>query len=226
MNFKRRLKALQTKMEEENVDLVIYGSCQNFQYITGITTNWRRWIDLNNPIDNVFIPIEGEPILTLTEQDEEEKQKTWIKEIKWISKEMRYEEKLREILSEIELKNNRIGIGDHIWGSTITKVLRLKNNVEIVSAESFMDNIRMIKDEEEIKRLRRVAELTDKVMEKIILKIQEGITQRELEAEIELQGKILGATDTSFPPTAGYVKKDSKPSPNPFTYPKDKGLTP
>ena len=65
MNYSRRLEGLRERMETGGIDLVVYGSCQNFQYLTGLPVEWRRGVDLMHPEDNVFVPRKGEPILTL-----------------------------------------------------------------------------------------------------------------------------------------------------------------
>jgi len=82
----------------------------------------------------------------------------------------------------------------------------------------------MIKNPEEIERLRAVARLTDKALEQVIPLIREGVTQPELEAEVAAQGKRLGASGVSFAPAAKFTLSGSKPALDPFTYPKDRGL--
>ncbi len=42
MNYSRRLAGLRERMEARAIDLVVYGSCQNFQYLTGLPVEWRR----------------------------------------------------------------------------------------------------------------------------------------------------------------------------------------
>jgi len=68
MDFKRRLTELQEKMEESDLDLVVYGSCQNFQYLTGLLIDWRHGIDLESDANLVFVPRRGEPTLTVGEE--------------------------------------------------------------------------------------------------------------------------------------------------------------
>lgn len=62
MDFRRRLRGLQERLEKEKVDLVVYGSCQNFQYVTGLygggteaVLDWRSSTDLGSGLNNVFI---------------------------------------------------------------------------------------------------------------------------------------------------------------------------
>ncbi|MEM3788394.1 MAG: Xaa-Pro peptidase family protein [Candidatus Bathyarchaeia archaeon] len=224
MNFRRRLLGLQKKMNEENVDLVVYGSCQNFQYLTGLLIDWRNGIDLGSYVNNVFVSRTGEPVLTLAEDRLDQAGETWIKDVRILGKNESYENLLKKVLLDLNFKNGVIGLGDHVWGTTIAEITRLVKRVKFVNAEGFMDHLRMIKEPEEIEKLRNVARLTDKVLEAVIPKIRESVTQRQLELEVEFYGKLYGASHVSFPPTVGFVKSGSEISPTPFTYPKNKGL--
>jgi len=224
LDFKRRLVGLQEKMAEADLDLVVYGCCQNFQYLTGLLTEWRRGVDLLNAVNNVFIPREGEPILTLAGTPSGEAPATWIKDIRYLDRGASYGDLVKKVVSDLGLKGGNVGLGDHLWGSTVVEVAKAVKQAKLHSAEALMDHLRMIKDPGEVERLRKVVELTDKAVEKVVSKIKAGVTQRELGLEIELQGRLLGASDISFSPTAGFVKSGSEVSPNPFTYPRDKGL--
>jgi Xaa-Pro aminopeptidase len=225
-DFKRRLVGLQEKMEELDLDLVVYGSCQNFQYLTGLLIDWRHGIDLANPANNIFIPRKGEPILTLSEEWAKQAAQTWVKEVRTLGENGRFEKMIRRVITDLDLKVKKAGIGDHVWGSTITEITKAVKGVSLFKAEHLMDDIRMIKDLGEVERLRKVAQLTDKAVEAVMPKIKKGVTQLQLQIEVEFEGKCLGASDVSFPLTVGFVKSGSEVSPDPFTYPKDKGLVP
>ena len=90
MNFSRRLAGLQDTMETRKIDLVVYGSCQNFQYLTGLPVEWRRGVDLMPPEDNVFIPREGEPILTLAPGSGKFSEGSWIGDTRVLERDDRY----------------------------------------------------------------------------------------------------------------------------------------
>jgi Xaa-Pro aminopeptidase len=224
LDFKRRLAELQQRMMENAIDLVIYGSCQNFQYLTGFLLDWRRGTDLGSSVDNVFVPKEGQPVLTLNEEMSEQAQKTWIKDVVIVKTGENYGELVKRIISNSSSKMTKVGLGDHVWGSTLVQVARVLKSAGFCTAEALMDHVRMTKDLGEIERLKKVAGLTDKVVERVVPKIGQGVTQRELELEAESQGKLLGASDVSFPPTTGFVKSGSEVTRSPFTYPKEKGL--
>ncbi len=224
LDFRKRLIGLQKKMEDVGLDLVVYGSCQNFQYLTGLLIDWRRGIDLGSEANNVFVPQKGEPILTLAEASFEQFPQTWIRDVRILQKEGNYKELIKKVFFDLELKRSKVGLGDHVWGSTMLEIAKTIKGAEFHPAEALMDHLRMIKDNGEIERLRKVAKLTDQVMEAVIPKIDEGVTQPELEVEVEFQARLVGAVDVSFPPTVGFVKSSSETSPKPFTYPRKMGL--
>lgn len=226
MDFGRRLAGLQEAMEKADLDLVVYGSCQNFQYLTGLLIDWRRGRDLGSRADNVFVPRGGDPVVTLSEDSAEHSTISWIKDVRVLGRGESYGDLVSKVVSDIDLTGSKVGLGDHVWASTMLGVAKAVEGARFEGAEALMDHLRMIKDAEEIERLRRVAELTDRVMEAIIPKAKEGATQRELGLEVEFEGRRLGASDVSFPPAALFVKAGSEVSVNPFTYPKEKGLVP
>ena len=224
IDFRRRLTGFQEKMGELDIDLVVYGSCQNFQYLTGLPIEWRRGTDLMNPQDNVFVPREGDPILTLSAASARKAEGRWIWDVKALERGDEYRPVVEKLASDLNWDGGRIGLGDHVWGSTWIAVARAFRGAKFRSAEALMDHLRMIKEPAEIELLRKVGRLTDEVMEKIVSGIHNGVTQRDLSLEMEMTGRRMGASDVSFTPTAGFVKTGSEVSDDPFTYPRDEGL--
>jgi Xaa-Pro aminopeptidase len=225
-DFRRRLVGLQEKMEAAGLDLVVYGSCQNFQYLTGLLIDWRHGTDLGSGSNNVFVPREGEPILTVDEEWAKEAAETWIKDVRVLTAEESLEKQLGKVLRDLCLSGKKVGLGDHVWGSTVTEIVAELRNPVLQKAEHLLDDARMIKDSGEIERLRKVARLTDEAVEAVIPRIKKGVTQRELRVELEYEGRRRGASDVSFPPWVGFVKSGSEISANLVTCPLDQGLGP
>ena len=225
-DFKRRLVGLQDKMEEFGLDLVVYGSCQNFQYLTGLLIDWRHSTDLGSQANNVFVPRKGEPILTVGEEWAKQAAQTWVKDVRVLEEKDNFEKLFRKVLSDLGVSVKKVAIGDHVWGSTVTEIAKAMKNPALHKAENLMDSIRMIKDSGEIERLRKVGKLTDKAVEAVIPKIKKDVTQRELRVELEYEGRKRGASDVSFPPWIGFVKSGSEVSANLVAVPIDEGLAP
>jgi Xaa-Pro aminopeptidase len=223
-NFKRRIVGLQEKMDELGLDLVVYGSCQNFQYLTGLLIDWRRSVDLGSQANLVFVPKKGAPVLTVAEEWEKTASKSWIKDVRIFREKESLIRLIQDVVSDIGFHGKKVGVGDHLWGSTLLELRKVLKNLVFVSAENLMDQVRMIKDSGEIEKLRKVAELTDKAVDAVLPKIKKNVTQRELRIELEYEGRRLGASDVSFPPWIGFVKSGSGVSSNLVTVPVDEGL--
>jgi len=213
-------------MEEQEIDVAVFGSCQNFQYLTGLLTEWRRGVDLQSPVNNVYVPKSGEPILTVGGMGARAAEECWIKDVRPLERGANYGDVVAKIAEDLNWSEGRVAVGDHLWGSTMIEVARHFKGGKFRNGKDLMNELRMIKEPAEIELLRKVGKLTDDVMEKIISGIKEGDTQKDLQIEIEMTGRKMGAKDISFGPTAGFVKSGSEPTENPFTYPRDKGLVP
>ena len=98
MNFNRRLTGLQERMGEKGIDAVVYGSCQNFQYLTGLPVAWRRGVDLMYPEDNVFVPKEGDPVLTLAPASARHGEGSWIGDVRVMEKDGSYREMVEKVV--------------------------------------------------------------------------------------------------------------------------------
>ena len=183
-NFKRRIVGLQEKMDELGLDLVVYGSCQNFQYLTGLLIDWRRSVDLGNQANLVFVPKKGAPVLTVGEEWEKTASKSWIKDVRTLGEKESLAGLVQSVASDVDFHGKKVGIGDHLWGSALLELKKVLKNPVFVRAEGLMDQIRMIKDSGEIEKLRKVAELTDKAVDAVLPKIKKNVTQRELRVEL------------------------------------------
>lgn len=213
-------------MLDLDLDLVVYGAGPNFQYLTGSLVEWRRGRDLTSPKNNVFITPESEPVLTLNEGDENHAEESWINDIRIIERKEDARDAIKRTVKDLVEEPKKVGVGGYVWGSAVLDLAVACKGAKFSKADDLLNEFRMIKEEEEIAKLRKVAHLTEEVMSSIIPKIDEGITQRQLGLEIEMEGRERGARDVSFPSTGGFVKTGSEPTEGPFTYPKEKGLVP
>lgn len=77
--------------------------------------------------------------------------------------------------------------------------------------EKMIEKQRMIKDEEEIEKLRKACEITDNCFEYLTKYIKVGQTEKEIALEIEKYFRINGADGISFEPIVASGKNSSKP---------------
>ena len=209
-DYRKRLAGLQAVMDEKGLDLVVLGAGPDFQYLTGTLVEWRKHRDLNNPADSVFVPREGEPIILAGMGSSSKIKECWIEDQRTLGMFDDMRPSVKKIMEELGYPS-KIGVGEYTWGSLVLAVANYSKGAVFRSAEGLMDTMRMIKDSYEIEKLRRVAKLTDAVMGKVIDELDEESTMRNTSLKIEHLGRGLGASDVSFPSTAGFCKSGSEP---------------
>jgi len=221
-DYRKRLEGLQGLMDEKGLDLVVYGASPDFQYLTGTSVEWRKHRDLNYPADSVFVPREGEPIIMAGMGNNSKIADCWIEEQRQLGMFEDLRPVVKKIMEDLDYPKT-IGVGEYTWGSLVLAVANYSRGATFKSAEGLMDRMRMIKDSYEIDKLKRVAKLTDAVMGKVIDELDEESTMSNTRLKIEHLGKGLGASDLSFPPTAGFCKSGSEPV-GVFNYNQDQTL--
>ena len=76
----------------------------------------------------------------------------------------------------------------------------LPDDVELVAAGGLIEDLRMIKDAEEIERIRAAALLADAALERVIERGLAGRTERDVAIDIETELRLMGAQSASFAP--------------------------
>jgi Xaa-Pro aminopeptidase len=223
-----RIRSLQSKMAEEKLDLALYGPSPDFQYLTGLFLPWRNTEEWERGVHHLFVPREGKPCLTLDSETAKRMSADWPGEVRVAAEPQQYPALASEILSGFPGALQRVALSRRLVNTpaVIPALWRRGGEIDFRPAEGLLDEARRIKDAGEILKLEAAAALTDNVMERILPLIREGVTQRDLELEIEFLGRRLGASEVSFPPGALFVQSGSAPTADPFVYPKDKGLAP
>jgi Xaa-Pro dipeptidase len=101
------------------------------------------------------------------------------------------------------VKNNtdtKIAIDDKMWSAHLLSIQEICPRAKFVKVSEVMLDLRLIKDDEEIKKLEKIADITEKVIEKIINEVTVGMTEKQLSTRIEFLFKELGADGISFLP--------------------------
>lgn len=198
-------------MKESNLDGLIFADGANFQYL--LMTNHLHWqrmcmnnIDgfhsaLNYPQHLLYIKIDGTyHIFTAYKDAHHFNQHLNVHPI--------YMEQLEDELACV-LTGKNIGVG-HDGFDLIKNILHnISSNITVVAQESILFELRAQKDPYEIEILKRNAQFTEEAFTAIIPLLKEGITQFEIEQALMNYGIKHNVTDFSFPPTAGFVIRDS-----------------
>jgi Xaa-Pro aminopeptidase len=224
MEFTSRLKAVQVKMDSKDIDLVVLGSSPNFQYLTGSSLNWRRFRDLSSPADSVFIPREGDPVILMGTSYTKKVNDSWIEDVRQLGMFEDFKPAVKAIIEDLVGKVSKVAIGEYTSSIMVLTLANYCKGAKFSSAKGLMEDIRSVKSQNEIEKLQKVAKLTDDVMDRIISQLDEGDTMRETNLKIETMGRMVQASDVSFPCTSGFYKADSLSNEEIFNYDSDQGL--
>lgn len=89
--------------------------------------------------------------------------------------------------------------------------LQLENLISVIPVDAPVDQLRLIKDNEEIDLLREAAKFGCEGFQWISLKLQEGITESELALELEIFWRKRGAQKLAFEPIIAFGANSSMP---------------
>lgn len=183
--IEKRLKKLREKLEEVDVDGILIGKSENIRYLTGFTgTNGLLIIGLNN---SVFITD-----FRYIEQAE--------KEVR-VSKIELWEEPVYKKLYSIikELKINTLGFESHFF--THRQFKNFTDNFNKINLEpliNFVENVRTIKDKDELFKISEAAKIVDKGFNYILSFFKIGAREKDIALELESFLKKNGSEKISF----------------------------
>ncbi|OWA37029.1 Xaa-Pro dipeptidase [Saccharibacillus sp. O16] len=87
---------------------------------------------------------------------------------------------------------------EHVTFATYRSYSAALEGVELVPVSGLVEGLRIFKDEDELAIMREAAVLADRTFSHILTKIRPGVTERELDLQMEMFMRENGATSSSF----------------------------
>lgn len=110
-----------------------------------------------------------------------------------------------------EMKASSVAFEDSFVTARYLLRLKEQSKAEFIGKSDEINNLRMIKEDFEIEKIERAEEIGDMAFSHILGYIKEGVSERDLAAEIEYFMRKCGAEKTSFDTIAISGKKTSMP---------------
>ena len=184
--YKIRILNLQKKMQINNIDVTLITSSHNFRYFTGLDSYF--WESPTRPWF-LLIPQSQDPIAVIPSIGESALKKTWIKRIHtWPSPQP--EDEGITVLKEIfkNLINNNGNIGCEIGQESqlrmsindFDKLRKDLSDFNFVDASKIIWQIRMVKSQEEIKKIKDIITIASNVFDELSNHIKIGMTEIEI----------------------------------------------
>ena len=120
-----------------------------------------------------------------------------------------------EAFEEFGLGNKTIGVN----GTTsAVSVLDIKDRIDVnfINGKPILEELRIIKSDEEIERLRKAAHLTDRVFEELLGYIKPGLQEKDIKEKIQELFLKNGAEGDSFNPIVASGPNSSMPHYNKY----------
>jgi len=174
--LKSRLVKLQELLRSKGIDAVMLRTLSSFIYFTG--TKWLR--------PALLIPAEGEPVAFVARGEEDFfMERTWIRNVVTYSEGGELMAKVSGMIRKAGYKKVGLefGIERDAYILFYEMFKKLNPHVEVVDVSQLTYQLRMIKDEYELKAIREAGRVASKVMEHVLSIIKPGMSETEIAAE-------------------------------------------
>jgi Xaa-Pro aminopeptidase len=198
--FVARLERFRRLMETQDLDSFLVGAPENRYYLSGYEADDLL---LTESSGFLFITPDKQFLLTDFRYGEAARREAPDYEV------VLYKEGLETLLPEILGAANieRLGLESHYC--TYQRYLQVEKALQsvrpearVVAAESLVERMRIVKDAEEIERIKASLRLTEEVLAEVWATLAPGRTEREVAWQIERSIREKGAEAVSFPPIA------------------------
>lgn len=191
-----RLNAL---LDEARLDAVVLRSGQNFTYLSGVVYpgTLARHLDLADSVRGVLLlwPRSGKPVIVTNKTAAGlAKRDSWVETIEVYEGyvESPYA-KLAEVIKAAGLASGRIGFeNDYVSARDWKIVERALPQMQMVDCTDVMNRVRWIKTTDEVKMIRRAADLLDDVFSDVFQRIRPGDTERKVHADMMATSLVKG----------------------------------
>lgn len=181
----KRVAGLREKLEAKGLSAMLIGSPINRRYLTGFTGS----------AGYVLITKEQSYLLTdFRYMTQAPQQATGFKVIEHGAKVM---DTVKELLQSEGIAS--LGFEqDHVTYGVYSGYTEQLAPISLVPVSGLVEELRIIKDAEELKIMQRAADLADETFSHVLTLLQAGKTEREIDLEMEMFMRSRGATSSSF----------------------------
>jgi len=182
-----RLKKLRKQLDEEQLDAIMVTDPANRRYLSGFTGSAGTLI------------ISSDQALLATDFRYYEQVESQAPDFQLVKLTGRLLAMLPDVVADLGVR--RLGFeSDNLTVALYNDLLAaLPDNVELVTTSNIVEDIRVLKEENELPSLQQAIDITDAAYAHITEFIQPDMTERQIAWEIERFMRSAGAENTSFP---------------------------
>ncbi|WP_138420548.1 M24 family metallopeptidase [Aquibacillus sediminis] len=208
----KRLQSLTNWLNEENIEVAFINSTENVYYLSNFYT------DPHERLMGVFVFKQAQPLFVLPAMEVNQlKNAGWQYEIIGYSDHENPWDMIQTSLESRKLaKANAVALEKEVLSFSRTEsFLQFFPEANIVSVEDKLNQMRVVKEENEIATIKQATEMADYGVQVGVNALQEGITEMEVLAKIEYELKKKGIREMSFSTMVLFGEKSGDPHGNP-----------
>lgn len=196
--YESRINETINKMKENNLDTMMLFPSPNLNYLTGFKTFPEGRLLL------CIISVDKDPFFIAPKLYESQINKqSFVKEMILWTDEMDPYDILNNTLKEKNLNFRNVAVDDIMWAEQLLKVMNNFTDVNFTPIGNLLNDIRLLKSEDEIKKLQHASVIVDEVVEAVKKDIKVGMTEIEIAALIEYEMRKKGSEGPSFETIVG-----------------------
>ncbi|MBE6911099.1 MAG: aminopeptidase P family protein [Ruminococcaceae bacterium] len=200
--IKERITKLLEKMKENELDAFVISSYENYRYFSGFTGS------------NCTLIISEKGLYALTDGRYDIQIRNQAKDFSPVVISRSMTSHVAEILKSLQF--SRVGYEtSNVTDSYIRTLKAESNNIEFVPSPDFGEEIRAVKDENEIAFIRRAVKCADDAFNAFIPQIKKGMTERNAAALLEYEMARRGSRKPAFETIAASEIRGSMPHAEP-----------
>lgn len=198
----KRLKRLRERMVGEKIPALLLTNPINIGYLSGFTGSE----------DIALVTFKKAILLTDFHYLEEAKKKVINFQIK--KRKGPLPKALISILNKLKIE--KLGFeAEHLSYSQHSNLSQDLRRIKLIPTRGLVENLRRVKDQKEIKLIRKAIEIAENALAKMLKKIEIPIKEQELSALLEYELKKAGAEGSAFNPIIAFGRRTSYPHSKP-----------
>ncbi|MGB9857073.1 MAG: M24 family metallopeptidase [Dictyoglomaceae bacterium] len=181
------IEKIQEKLKNENIDAILITNLKNIRYLTGFSGS------------TALLLVESEKSFILVDSRYLEQAKEEVKDSEPVL--VNKEKTSYNFIIERKKRKNwkRVGFeGKHISYNDWVKWKGSLDDCEFIPLDDWVEELRIIKTQEEIENIKKALEIAEKALEKTLELIKPKVKEKDIALELEYQMVKLGAEKPAF----------------------------
>lgn len=194
LDYGDRLNRLQARLRRKKIDALLVGQPENRRYLSGYRAADHG---INESSGVLFVPARGEVLLLTDFRYREQAERETSLRV------FLYGKGLKTLLSDLldDCGVRRLGFESHYTLHSVSQKLAQmaeKQQVSLIATNGFVEQLRLIKSEEEIQLIRRSVTLNETVFNHVYRSLDGALSEIAIATAIEARMREVGAEGPSF----------------------------